>query len=612
MLRPVLLAAALVAGALVSLPAPATAVATAAASRSVVAGETVVVSGRTAGPASRPVALQRRAGASWRTVATARTRARAYRFTVRAPAATTTYRVRAAAVRVQDRRHPAWTSPTRTVAVTAQEVRLDVPDDVTRGRAATLGVTAAPARPGRPVRLDEWRGGTWRAVARATASATGTASFTRTLTATTRLRAVAEPWRGAATVATERTVTPLEPLPPARWVTGYYAGWFWENWYPPERVDMTAMTHFVFGRVAPGAGSLGGEPGEVVEGAGTGHDEGRAPDGRSVEDYLVGRAHAAGTKALLMLGGDGFDGRGFMLSSTDEVRPAFVENVVDYLVAHDYDGVDLDWENCLSGDRGCGEAEGEDPVLAAEARRRLVALMDELRAEAATRPEFAEEPILLTFPGYAVNVNWLDDGKVEPWQAEVANRADQFNLMSYGIGTTWNGAGWSSWFSGALGGASPTTPIDLTSSVAAYVRSGVPRERIGIGIGFYGIYYGPSITRPRQPTAGNSIYEVNDTALAYSELDRMGYLSHGTQRWDPAASSTYRTFGPGGYVPRADPRRNPAGLLSYEDERSIAAKGRWVRSTGVGGTILWTLNYGWLDRTQTNPLLAAVKRAFLE
>ena len=60
--------------------------------------------------------------------------------------------------------------------------------------------------------------------------------------------------------------------------------------YPPQSVDMTAMTHFVFGRVAPGGGSLDGAAGGVVPGGGNSHDAGLSPDGvRSVEDYLIRR-----------------------------------------------------------------------------------------------------------------------------------------------------------------------------------------------------------------------------------------------------------------------------------------------------------------------------------
>ena len=419
--------------------------------------------------------------------------------------------------------------------------------------------------------------------------------------------------RSPATADTPWTAA-LAPAPAAAeavaatpWVTGYYAGWFWDQSYPPQRVDMSAMTHFVFGRVAPGGGSLGGTPGTVVQGAGTAHQPGLAPDGRrSVEDWLVARARNSGTKALLMLGGDGADGLGFLRSTPDDIRPAFVRRIVDYLVAHNYDGVDIDWENELHGNAQLG-------VSAEEAQRRLKRLIREVRAEANRRPRYRNRPVIITFPGYTVNTNFLQPGgKVEQWQADVARLVDQYNLMSYGIGTAWNGSGWSSWFSGPVFGASGTTPIDLASSVRAYVATGVPRRKIGIGIGFYGIYYGPGITAPRQPTEGNSIFEYSDVALSYSELVRKGYLSNGTYRWDQTARSSYRSYGGGGYVPANDPGAAPAGFLAYEDERSIAAKGRWVRNMGLGGTIVWTINYGYLPASRTNPLLSAVKQSFLE
>ena len=393
------------------------------------------------------------------------------------------------------------------------------------------------------------------------------------------------------------------------WVTGYYAGWFWDQSYPPQEVDMAAMTHFVFGRVAPGGGSLGGTPGTVVLGAGTAHQAGLSPDGtRSVEDYLVRRAHDANAKALLMLGGDGADGEGFLRSTADTIRPTFVRNLVDYLVTHDYDGVDIDWENRLEG-------WPEQNISAEEARRRLKALITEVRAEANSRTRYRSpnQPVIITFPGYAVSINFLQPGgKVEQWQADVANMVDQYNLMSYGIGTAYNGAGWDSWFSGPLFGASGTTPYDLKTSIDAYVATGVPRSKMGIGIGFYGIYYGPTITGPRQSTANNNIFEFNDVALSYAELDRKGYLANGTYRFDDIAKSAYRSYAAPGYVPSNDTRANPAGFLSYENEQSIQAKAEWVRSTGVGGTILWTLNYGYLRSTRTNPLLSSVKQHFLQ
>jgi len=469
-----------------------------------------------------------------------------------------------------------------------------------------LPITAsfAPARLGRRVVLQARVGGTWSRIAAGAEDRAGRVRFTVTPRATTTYRV------RSADGAHARTTVVVRPARTAPWVTGYYAGWFWDQEYAPDEVDMSDLTHFVFGRVAPGGGSLGGRPGEIVPGAGSAHDPAASPyPGTTVEDHLVDRAHAAGAQALLMLGGDGFDGRGFVASTSDAVRPVFVRRLVDYLVAHHYDGVDIDWENCLGGEAWeCGVDIGTD-----EAVRRLRALILDVRAEMATRKRYATRPGLITMPGYAVSINGLQDGRVERWRASLPWLVDQYNLMSYGVGTTWNGGGWNSWFSGALDGESPTTPISIDASIDAYAATGAPRAKIGLGIGFYGVYYGPSITGPRQPTDHNDVFETDDVALSYTRLAELGYLSHGTRRWDDAASSTYRTYGPGGYVPPAEPGlppRSPAGFLSYEDERSIAAKADYVAAGGAGGTIVWTLNYGALP-DGTNPLLDAVGEHFL-
>jgi len=421
------------------------------------------------------------------------------------------------------------------------------------------------------------------------------------------------------------TVTAAAPAGATPWVTGYYAGYYWDNMYPPQEVDMSAMTHFVFARAAPGGGTMGGQPGEVREGAGSAHEANHpfAPDARPVENYLVDRAHAAGAKALLMLGGDDADGIGFNLSTADNIRPTFVDNLVDYLVTHDYDGVDIDWENRLED--GCSAADCGTAVSGAESLRRVMALIRDVRAEAATRPRYRDRPIIITFPGYAVSINFLEPGgRVKQWQADIANMVDQYNLMSYGIGTAFSGGGWDSWFTGPIFGATGTRPIDLDSSIRAYVATGVPRSRIGIGIGFYGIYYGAQIRQPRTPTnIANLAFEPGDRGMEYNTLVELGYLNNGTYVFDQQAQSAYRTYDaqryPNGYVPPMAPHngRRGAGYLSYENGDSIAAKGRWVRETGVGGTIIWMVNYGYLDGPGqggaggTNPLMAAVKCSFL-
>ena len=417
--------------------------------------------------------------------------------------------------------------------------------------------------------------------------------------------------RSRSVTATVRVRAPTTN--PSTWVTGYYAGWSWHG-YPPEKVDMTAMTHFVFGRIAPGSGTLGGTAGQIMNGAITAQELPGSPYApQTVEDYLVSRAHASGKKALIMLGGAG-DGVGFYNSTANGVRRTFVVNLVNYMVQHDYDGIDVDWEDCLSLPNDC-----EVKFPQEEARRRLKALIAEVRAEANSRPRYqgAGRQVIITFPWYSKSINFLEPGgKVEQWEADIAAIVDQFNLMSYG--NAYVADGWKSWHFGPIYGATGSTPYDLNTSVAAYVATGVPRKKIGIGIGFYGIFYSPDITAPGQWVTDATDINNDDNALGYNQLRAAGYFTNpNTYHWDGEARASYRSYNsgngfPNGYTPPDG--APPAGMLSYEDEASIRAKGAWARDpeTAVGGAIIWTINFGWLDDTQTNPLLDEVKRSFLQ
>ncbi|RZJ18032.1 MAG: hypothetical protein EON91_06775 [Brevundimonas sp.] len=452
-------------------------------------------------------------------------------------------------------------------------------------------------------RVDEQGGGTISTGGFYTApTAQGTYHVTATASADTSRTA-----RATVTVRPRQTgATP--------WVTAYYLGYYMTDGtfgQPPHTIDMSAMTHLAIGRVAPGTGTIDDVPqvaGDVIEAAGNFHnpDASRYP-GIAEEDYLIDRARAAGVKTLLMLGGMG-DGEGFIRSSSDAVRPTFVRNIVDYMVEHDYDGLDLDWEDNLS-DGGAG-VDGEESL------RRLVALIHDVRAEANSRARYrgANAPVLITFPGYGLSRNDYPDGTtgepavpVEQWRLDIAHAVDQYNLMSYGIGSVYDADGWQSWFTSPIFGETGSTPFSLDYSVRKYVAAGVPRSRLGIGIGFFGIYYNPGVTGPYQNISN---LQLDDNALAWNRLLEDGYFNTGDVRWHELSKSTYRVYSGAGHRPPDG--RAPAGLLSYEDQRSIAAKGQWVRETGLGGTIVWAINYGHVQQDHSNPPLQWTKQAFLQ
>jgi GH18 family chitinase len=385
-----------------------------------------------------------------------------------------------------------------------------------------------------------------------------------------------------------------------KWVGGYYAGYFWDNpaYQAPEHVDMTHMTHFVFARIGPGSGSNGKPPGEIVLGGGNAHtDRDRGPGAAydwTVEEFLVKRAHQAGIKAIIMLGGEG-DNAGFLASTSDAVRPAFVKNLVDYMVARDYDGIDVDWEG-IAKDATVEQAQLEKLIL-------------DLRNEANARERYQASPVIITFPGGNKNINTDTVTAHDLW---VAAMVDQYNIMSYGVG--WFGQGWHSNTFSPLTGASAHRPVSIASTIQMFVDAGVPREKMGLGLGFYGENYVPPFTGPDQDTDGDlGKWSVTDWKWSYALLHKLGYLDRGIYAWDAATQTSYRVY-PGGYTPAERPD-TASGYISYEEPATIAAKGAWALSSregeGAGGAVIWLVNYGTTDGVD-NPLLTATAQAFLD
>jgi len=414
-----------------------------------------------------------------------------------------------------------------------------------------------------------------------------------------RVKKAVKSWLCATLVAALPLSVWSQSPPGNKWVSGYWASYLLNkpDYQDPRYVDMTAMTHFIFGRIGAGGGQNGGSPGQIMLGgdlAQTATWTGPGAPTMTTEDWMIKRAHEAGTKALIMLGGEG-DNSAFRASTTAAVRPVFIANLVDYMVAHDYDGIDVNWEGYMS----------------AEDEAALEALLTELRAAANARPRYQSRPVIITYPAGMLNPNYQS---VTPHILRVASLVDQYNLMSYGVG--WFGGDWHSTVFSALTGQTPNRPVSVAGTVQMLVDAGIPRAKIGMGIGFYGMNYKPPFTQPDQPTKDYdmSLWSVNDVYWNYAMLNKHGYLSNGSYVWEPSTQMGYRTYGAAGYTPASRPDQ-PSGYLSYEDPESIAAKGAWAKSgapgAGVGGTIIWAVNYGTTNGAN-NPLLTAVKKAFID
>ncbi|RKH26441.1 glycoside hydrolase family 18 protein [Corallococcus praedator] len=359
------------------------------------------------------------------------------------------------------------------------------------------------------------------------------------------------------------TVVVSPPTPPGqgKWVSGYYTGWNADD-YPPEKVDFSALTHILVGRVTP-------KPDGTLS---TKFDNDRGPE---IARILSKRAHAAGRKAIIMVGGSG-EHDGWVGAASDANRAKFVRELLKAMDDFGYDGLDLDWE----------------PVKP-EDRPQLLALAKALRE---ARPK-----MLLTFPLHWINTNFPNDA--DPWFVQLAAYFDQLNLMSYEMIGAWDG--WKSWHTSALRGEQGLHPTSIASSLELWVKAGIPKAKLGLGIPFYGLAW-RHITGPYQPFTNWSDYVGGDNSFTYKKILR--YSKQGKYQWDEKAQASYVTFAPDQLV-----EDGTVTWISYDSPQAIAAKGAFVKQEGYGGAIIWTLNQGCIDpATGANPLLDAVKGAFLK
>jgi chitinase len=346
------------------------------------------------------------------------------------------------------------------------------------------------------------------------------------------------------------------------WVAGYYVGYL-SHLYPIEEIEWSGITHLLIGRVMP-------KPDGTVD---LSLDLG--VKGEPFADSLIQAAHAQGKKAIAFVGGEGAH-KDWVSAASPANRSRFVQSLAALVNEKGFDGIDLDWE----------------PVEVSD-RAPLLALIKELRA--------ALPNAILTLPADgASNTNHPSDRK---FYAQIAPYLDQINLMTYGVAGTWEG--WKSWHSSPLYHRNRETPYSISSTVMEYLRAGVPKQKLGIGIGFFGICWGSPVRSPNQAIQGGKVV-AGDNDMSFRNIIEY-YETVDAQRWDETGRVPYLSF-----TKPTGPKQ--CTFVSYENERSIAEKAEYIKSQGLGGVILWNINQGYVasrPKGERNPLLQATRNSLL-
>jgi len=335
------------------------------------------------------------------------------------------------------------------------------------------------------------------------------------------------------------------------WSMGYYVTWQVSQ-LPVAEIEWSGLTHIALAFYTPKGNSLSLSSGSLT-----------------LPDDLVRAAHAHGVKAIASIGGAD-SSSDLRAATTSGAIDQFVANLVDIMSSPGYDGIDIDWEPLDKSDQA--------------------AVVD-----LAKRVRKAKPGAVLTIPVAALNVNLGVDLSS---YAAIADVYDQVNVMSYGMSGTYSG--WKSWHSSPLFHTDSATPTSIDSTVKLYLAAGVPAKKLGIGIGFYGLCYSTPVTAPDQALNGATLL-ASDGAISYASI-MTNYYSATARKWDSLARVPYLSFS----APHAP---DDCTYISYDDEQSIAEKGAYLKSMGLGGVIQWELNEAHLPAApvgQRDPLMNAI------
>jgi chitinase len=270
-----------------------------------------------------------------------------------------------------------------------------------------------------------------------------------------------------------------------------------------------------------------------------------------IEPELNNRAHAAGVKVLLLLGGDtsGLEASGAMQT--------MVDNVAAFEKQYGYDGVDFDWEY---------------PESSVD-RAFLVNLMARLRQ---------------SNPSYVLSIDAAPWGGYGYDLTQLKRSLDYVNIMMYDCAGPWTAHGqlnspifWDP-HNPAPYECQPGGSVDQT---ATYFLKQVPAQQLNMGTPFYGYYYSnihhlfglcPNAAFTPDEDCDNTV-ETGSYGITIKPLiNKQGWKT----LYDPIALVPYmlKVDGSDGYI-------------TYDDAFSTYYRvwySDWQR--GLGGTFLWSMD----------------------
>jgi chitinase len=398
------------------------------------------------------------------------------------------------------------------------------------------------------------------------------------------------PAASPAAATTTASETPPAAPPGDYKVIGYFTNWV-ENRkgceFRANDVDPSAFTHinFAFAEVDPGPGGK------------LNPKFGIAPFGKEAKlrdpgrDGLYAELNALKSKnpklrTLLSVGGWSHTDPPMAwlfttMAETQSSRAEFIGNSLKYIRDNGFDGIDIDWEYPADPTRGGRSFD----------KRNFTLLMKEFReAIAAEAAKTQKPPLLLTIATPAgVQSELFELG-------EVQKHVDWINLMTYDFTGTWDT------MTGVNAPNMKGGP-GIQAAIATYLMSGVPREKLVLGMPTYGhAFGGVESEKPHAPHDKSKAPKGRCTAeggsIAYFEVVELLKAGQLKRYWDADTLTPYAY----------DPKTKI--WVTYDDQESYSKKLDLLQEQKLAGAMFWAIDLD--DYRGGYPLISTVKNRLLK
>lgn len=363
---------------------------------------------------------------------------------------------------------------------------------------------------------------------------------------------------------------------PGKRLVGYYTSWsIYARNYLANQIPVDKVTHlnYAFANVVNGLIALG-DPYADIDRFYPG--DCWAPGCRrgNFHQLEIHKQNHPHLRTLISVGGWTWSSGFSDAVLTAQSRQAFAASIVTFVDDWGFDGADIDWEYPVGGGLPTNVTRPQD-------KQNYTLFLQELRQQFDARSLVTGRQYLLTI---AAPANPAIIANIEP--AAIAAIVDWMNVMTYDFHGPW-GDPVTGMNAPMFGDPADPTPeparsqFNVARAIDNYLALGVPRDKLHVGVPFYGRGYGgvpagalSGLYSPYSGPSATGTWEpgVFDwTHLKNAFVNQNGYTAHwmDRQRVPWLYSQAAGTF------------------VSYDDPRSVSEKAWYVQAADLGGAMFW-------------------------